>query len=84
MEFSTKRISQNLIDEIKAALQNVQYGSVEIFIQDSKITQVTTRTIKKTSLTIESNQSSVRKTTESKKNGTKIQGTWSKEKIINI
>lgn len=52
MEYSTKRISVELIEEVKAALQSVSYGSIEIFVNDSNVTQITTRTIKKTSITI--------------------------------
>lgn len=33
--------------EIKTALQNIQWGSLEIFIQDSKVVQITERNIKK-------------------------------------
>ena len=47
--YSTKRITKELTDEISAALKNVDaYGSVEIYVQDNKVTQITTRTIKKT------------------------------------
>jgi hypothetical protein len=47
--YSTKRISKQLTEEISAALKNVDaYGSVEIYVQDNKVTQITTRTIKKT------------------------------------
>jgi hypothetical protein len=46
--YSTKRISSQLLEEIKGALQSVNFGSIEIFISDSNVTQITTRTIKKT------------------------------------
>jgi hypothetical protein len=36
------------MEEIKGALQSVNFGSIEIFISDSNVTQITTRTIKKT------------------------------------
>lgn len=37
------------MDEIKTALKNVRgWGSVEIFIQKGKVTQITERNIKKT------------------------------------
>ena len=52
MDYSTKRISSQLLEEIKAALQSVSYGSIEIFVTDSNVTQITTRTIKKTSITV--------------------------------
>ena len=47
--YSTKRISKQLVDEIKTALKNVRgWGSVEVYIQDNAVTQITERTIKKT------------------------------------
>jgi hypothetical protein len=50
VDHSTKKITQDLVDEIKDAMKNVQgWGSVEIFIQDFKVTQITGRNIKKTS-----------------------------------
>lgn len=43
------RVNQPLVDEIVKALKNVDgYGSVEIYIQDYSVTQITTRNIKKT------------------------------------
>lgn len=48
-EFSTKKISKTLVDEIKTSLRSVtSYGSVEIFVQDNVVTQITVRNIKKT------------------------------------
>ncbi|GEM_PF-2492468 len=41
-----------LISEIKNALRSVKYGSVEIIVQDSTVTQITVRNIKKTSVGI--------------------------------
>lgn len=46
----------DLISEIKNALQSVRYGSVEIFIQDNTVTQITVRNIKKTSVGIHENE----------------------------
>ncbi|KKQ25628.1 MAG: hypothetical protein US62_C0004G0021 [Candidatus Woesebacteria bacterium GW2011_GWA1_37_8] len=47
--YSTKNISQVLLNEIKDALKNVtEYGSIEIYIQGGCVTQITTRKIKKT------------------------------------
>jgi len=38
------------VEEIKQALKNVRgWGSVEIYVQDYKVTQITERNIKKTS-----------------------------------
>lgn len=47
--YSTNRITSKLLTEIKEAIQNKFYGSVEIYIQDSKVTQITERVIKKLS-----------------------------------
>lgn len=45
----TTKISQRLLSEIIAALTNIRgWGSVEIFIQNHKITQITERNIRKT------------------------------------
>ncbi len=48
-DYSTKRISETLVFEIKKALKSVEtYGSVEIYVQDEVVTQITVRNIKKT------------------------------------
>lgn len=48
-EYSAIQISEKLICEIKEAIQNVKgYGSVEIYIQNSEVTQITVRNIRKT------------------------------------
>ncbi|MCL5970806.1 MAG: YezD family protein [Patescibacteria group bacterium] len=52
MDYSTKRISEKLLEEIKEALQNVNYGSVEIFVQNDNVTQITVRNIRKTGMEI--------------------------------
>lgn len=50
VDYSTKKVTQNLIEEIKQALKNVKgWGSIEIIVQDNKVTQITVRNIKKTS-----------------------------------
>jgi hypothetical protein len=49
-----KVISQNLLSEIKEALESVKYGSIEIFVQNKVVTQITVRNIHKTSVEIES------------------------------
>lgn len=55
MEYSTKRISSQLIEEITSALKSVNFGSIEIYVSDNNVTQITTRTIKKTAISTESN-----------------------------
>jgi hypothetical protein len=48
-DYSTKNISNKLIDEIMHALKNIKgFGSVEIIVQDYKVVQMTERNIKKT------------------------------------
>lgn len=49
-DYSVKKISNVLIREIKDALESVKaYGSVEIYVHNSMVTQITVRNIKKTS-----------------------------------
>ncbi|MBI3443341.1 DUF2292 domain-containing protein [Candidatus Woesebacteria bacterium] len=49
MEYSTRKISKTLLSEIKKALKSVKYyGSVEIYIQEGSVTQISVRNIKKT------------------------------------
>lgn len=53
VDYSTKKITRDLIDEFKQALKNVRgWGSVEIYVQDYKVTQITERNIKKTNHSI--------------------------------
>jgi len=53
VDYSSKKITKNLLDDIKLAIKNVRgWGSVEIYVQDFKITQITERNIKKTSHSI--------------------------------
>ena len=48
-DYSTNKVSQTLLNDIKEALKSVDsYGSVELFVQDNKVTQITTRNIQKT------------------------------------
>jgi hypothetical protein len=48
-DYSVKRISEALLIDIKKSLKGVKnYGSVEIFVQNGMVTQITVRNIKKT------------------------------------
>jgi hypothetical protein len=48
-DYSVRRVTTDLVDEIKQALKSVKgWGSVEIYVQDHRVTQLTTRNIKKT------------------------------------
>lgn len=54
-DFSTKRVRDDLLEEIKLALKNIRgWGSVEIYVQNFRVTQITERNIKKTNHNIES------------------------------
>jgi len=46
-DYSTQKISPNLISKIVEVLRNKAYGSVEIYIEDFSVTQITERTITK-------------------------------------
>ena len=49
VDYSTQKISPELVNELKIALKSIKgYGSVEIYIQDNTVTQITIRNIKKT------------------------------------
>lgn len=49
VDYSTKRISKLLLDEVARALRSIDaYGSVELYVQKNTVTQITVRNIKKT------------------------------------
>lgn len=51
LNYSIKRISPKLLEEIESALRLVKpFGSVEIYVQNSIVTQITARNIKKTNV----------------------------------
>ena len=48
-KYSVKQVSKALVEEITKAVQSVEsYGSVEIYVQDGIVNQITIRKIKKT------------------------------------
>ena len=50
MDYSTKKASRALVEELVDAIQNIRgWGSVEIQVQDYTVVQITERNIKKTS-----------------------------------
>ncbi len=53
MKNNQKQIPNHILSEIKLALENVKFGSIEIFVQNNVITQITVRNIHKTSVEIE-------------------------------
>ena len=46
------KTKHDLLQEIENALGRVDFGSVEIIVQDKKVTQISVRSIKKTSIDI--------------------------------
>lgn len=52
-DYSSRKISRKLLEEIKNALRNIKgYGSVEIYVQGFRVTQITERNIRKTNHSI--------------------------------
>lgn len=47
--FSTQEISPQLVSQVIDAIKNKAYGSVEIYISDYTVTQITERVINKVS-----------------------------------
>ena len=48
-KYSTVSVSKDLVEEIIQALRSVSdYGSLEIYVQNNLVTQITVRNIKKT------------------------------------
>jgi len=47
-DYSTSQISNKLFQEIKNALLGLDYGSIEVYVADNEVTQITKRQIKKT------------------------------------
>ena len=46
---STKMIDNKLLEDITEALKNIRgWGSIEVFVQNYKVVQITERNIKKT------------------------------------
>jgi hypothetical protein len=42
-----KQIPKEIIEEISSLIQNKDYGSIEIYIEEGKVVQITDRTIRK-------------------------------------
>lgn len=49
-------------EEIEKALQTVAYGSIEIYVQNKVVTQITVRNIKKTSVSLASSTTNSKRT----------------------
>lgn len=48
VDFSSKKVSDEVIEQIAEALEKIDYGSIEIIIQNKCVTQISTREITKT------------------------------------
>lgn len=58
--YSTQNVTPFLLEELKRAVESVpDFGSIEIFVQDGYVSQISTRKIKKTKIGIDKNKSSV-------------------------
>lgn len=58
-QFIPTRVTTGLLEEIKDALKNVRgWGSVEIIVQQGRVTQITERNIRKTDHEVENEISS--------------------------
>lgn len=69
---NTNQIPNHLITEIKDALESVKYGSIEIFVQNKVITQITVRNIHKTSVELEKEDTSISIKSQIHKSGIKV------------
>lgn len=74
----TKNPPSELLNEINSALKDLMWGSVEIYVQDNVVTQITVKNIKKTS--VSTKESAVLEDTKSKSQVL----TNKKEKYINV
>ena len=50
--YSTQNVSPYLLEELKRQLESISgFGSLEVYVQAGKVTQISTRHIRKTSVT---------------------------------
>lgn len=70
----------DLIREINTALKSLNWGSVEIYVQNNIVTQITVKNIKKTSVSTEEGENSIE---NNKKNKIQVL-TNKKQKYINV
>lgn len=60
---SVKQKDLSLLSEIEKALEDVIFGSVEIYVQDSKVTQIAVRKTVKTSISIQGKRTVIKQPT---------------------
>ncbi|MBI2621664.1 MAG: YezD family protein [Candidatus Levybacteria bacterium] len=53
---NVSEVNADALKEILKALGGIKYGSVEIIVQDGHITQISTRIIKKTKVSLKENK----------------------------
>lgn len=54
LNLPVKKISKALLEELEGAFEMLKaYGSIELYVQDGKLTQITVRNIKKTKVDLE-------------------------------
>ncbi|MBN1263495.1 MAG: DUF2292 domain-containing protein [Candidatus Pacebacteria bacterium] len=46
--YSTQSVSKELLAEIKKTLEGLDFGSLEVYVVNNQVTQITKRQIKKT------------------------------------
>lgn len=56
---------KHLLDQIEKALGQVNFGSVEIIVQDKRVTQISVRSIQKTSIDLPQTQEGTHERTPS-------------------
>lgn len=64
MKYQDKQV----INEVEKALDDILFGSVELYVQEGKVTQITIRHIKKTGLQAGQSSGHLQKTTHTKTN----------------
>lgn len=48
-DYTVNKVSQKLLKDIKSSLESIEgWGSMEVYVQDGVVTQITVRNIKKT------------------------------------
>lgn len=63
---SHPKSKQELLHKIENALDAVDFGSIEIYVTDKKVTQITVRNIEKTSIDITEHEDQVQEQKEPK------------------
>jgi len=62
----------SIIDEIKKIIESLDYGSVEVIVQDKQVTQISTRIIKKTNSNVKPANKIVGKVDKARRTGINV------------